>query len=394
MTFSEAPKHTARNGGRCTARAGHGVIALLSSRYRPAHWNGDETLRKKSTKKPTLIDVGRDAGVSTATASLVVRKSGLVSDKTRAKVLTSIRKLGYVHDRVAASLRSRVSSTVGVIITDIGNPFLSEVLVGLHNSLNSMGYDVLLGTTFDSIAKQDALLETMIGNKICGLVLCPVGTTSRDNLLALEKSNVPTVLVGRDVSYPNRYDLVVADSFSGAKLAVQHLADAGHRRIAFLGGTEQATYRRRLAGYLAALAAIGIAQDMAIVLQGPSTFEFGDSAIRAVLGQTQPPTAAFCYNDVVAIGAIQGLHHIGLRAGCDVGLVGFDNIKQATITNPALTSISVDVTRWGDIIARLLAKRVREPDAPQEKVVVEPALVVRDSSTRYRTCEPRALSAV
>jgi LacI family transcriptional regulator len=339
-------------------------------------------LAKRSARKPTLLDVAKDSGVSTATASLVVRKSELVSEKTRAKVLQSIARLGYVHDRVAASLRSRVSSTVGVVITDIGNPFLSEVLVGLHDALNTTGHDVLLGTTFDRIDKQSALLDTMIGHKICGLVLCPVGGTSAQDLAMLEKASVPTVLIGRDVSYAHRYDMVIADSFGGARLAVQHLVDNGHRRIAFLGGTGLvATYRRRLSGYLDTLAANGLEADMSLVLQGPSNFEFGDKAIRAVLAQEGPPTAAFCYNDVVAIGALQGLQRIGLRAGRDVGLVGFDDIKQGTITNPALTTISVGTALWGGIIARILAQRIRDPNGAPEKVVAEPKLVVRDSST-------------
>jgi LacI family transcriptional regulator len=339
-------------------------------------------LSRKNTRKPTLFDVAKDAGVSTATASLVVRNSELVSEKTRAKVLSSIAKLGYVHDRVAASLRAQVSSTVGVIITDIGNPFLSEVLVGLHDSLNSTGHDVLLGTTFDRVDKQSALLRTMIGHKICGLILCPVGGTLPHDLAVLEKASVPTVLIGRDVCYANRYDMVIADSFAGARLAVQHLLDGGHRRIAFLGGTEQVlTYRHRLSGYLETLAANGVEPDMSLVLPGPSNFEFGDTAIRAVMAADRTMTAAFCYNDVVAIGALRGLQRMGLRAGRDVGLVGFDDIKQGTITNPALTTISVGTDLWGGIIARILAKRIRDPDGAPEKVVTQPKLVVRASST-------------
>jgi LacI family transcriptional regulator len=345
-------------------------------------------LPKKNPRKPTLLDVARDAGVSTATASLVVRKSRLVSEKTRAKVLRSMTKLGYVHDRIAASLRSRVSSTVGVIITDIGNPFLSEVLVGLHDALDATGHDVLLGTTFDRIDKQSALFSTMVGHRICGLVLCPVGGSTPQDLAVLDNARVPTVLVGRDLSYPNQYDIILADSFAGARLAVQHLVDNGHRRIAFLGGTEQvSTYQHRLSGYLQALTANGIEPDMSLVIKGPYNFEFGDAAIGAVLAHERPPTAAFCYNDVVAIGALQGMQRVGLRAGRDLALVGFDNIKHGTITNPALTSVSVDTAQWGGVIARMLARRLGQPDAPQERVVVEPTLVIRESSLNQSTAK-------
>lgn len=337
-------------------------------------------MAKRIPGKKTLVDVARDAGVSTATASLVVRRSRLVSDKTREKVLGSIEKLGYVHDRIAASLRSRVSSTVGVIITDIGNPFLSEMLVGLHNALNEMGYNVLLGTTFDSISKQNELLETMIGHNICGLVLCPVGKTAPEDLLILEQTKTPTVLIGRGLLYPNNYDAVIADSHTGAQLAVQHFIDNGHRRIAFLGGTEATSiYKQRLAGYLAALTSNEIEQDTSLIIQGNPTFDFGDSAIHTILDSSDPPTAVFCFNDLVAIGAIQGLRKRGIYAGRDIGLIGFDNIKQATITNPALTSISVNVDQWGSISARLLKKRILEYHGLPENIMIPPKLVVRES---------------
>lgn len=345
-------------------------------------------MRKSSPKKPTLIDVARDAGVSTATASLVVRRSRLVSEKTRDKVLESMKRLGYVHDRIAASLRSRVSSTVGVIITDIANPFLAEVLVGLHHALNERGYNVLLGTTFDSLEKQGELIETMAGHKICGLVLCPVGTTTLDDLSLLDATATPTVLVGRDLSCPNPYDHVIADSYTGAQLAVDHLVANGHRRIAFLGGSDDVSiYRTRLAGYRAALASHGIEPDSSIILQDSPTFDFGDLAIRKVLEMEDPPSAAFCFNDVVAIGAIQGLQKKNLLAGRDIGLIGFDDIKQATITNPPLSTISIDIDRWGGIIARLLAKRVEDRDAPPERVLLAPRLIVRQSSQSVSATE-------
>jgi LacI family transcriptional regulator len=338
---------------------------------------------RSGKKKPTLIDVAHDAGVSTATASLVVRHSPLVSDKTRSKVLQSIKRLGYVHDRIAASLRSRVSSTIGVIITDIANPFLAEVLVDLHQALSSRGYSVLLGTTFDSINKQSELIETMVGHKICGLVLFPVGPTTLSNLAVLESTGTPTVLFGRDLSPPdqNHYDSVIADTYVGAQLVVDHLVVNGHKRIAFLGGKDNISiYSVRFSGYRETLRAHGLEVDMSMVLQGPTTFDFGNSAIKKMLELPDPPTAAFCYNDVVAIGAIQGLQNKKLLAGRDIALVGFDDIKHATITNPALTTVSIDINRWGNIISRMLAKRILDRSAPSEKIIITPRLVVRDSS--------------
>jgi LacI family transcriptional regulator len=339
-------------------------------------------LRAKTQKKITLIDIAKDAGVSTATASLVVRRSPLVSEKTRDKVLESVKRLGYVHNTMAANLRSQESSTVGVIISDIANPFMSEILVGLHLALNEIGYDVLLGTTFDSLEKQEKLIESMLGHRICGLILSPVGKTSPSNIAVLEHSNVPVVLIGRDLACPNNFDYVVADSCEGARLATQHLIDIGHQRIAFLGGTEDvAVYARRFAGYRAALESNRIAFDPALVIQRLATFEDGEHIVSRVLEQSSPPTAAFCYNDIFAIGAILGLKKKGLLAGRDFGLVGFDDIKQSSITNPTLTTISIDLEKWGRVAAQLLDKRVKGKDSSPPKQVFFPAtLVVRESS--------------
>jgi LacI family transcriptional regulator len=343
---------------------------------------------KINPKKPTLIDVAHDAGVSTATASLVVRRSQQVSDETRQKVLKSMKRLGYVHDRIAASLRSRVSSTVGVVITDIGNPFLAEAFIGLHHSLNEKSYNVLLGTTFDSVDKQNDLIETMLGHKIRGLVLCPAWHTAPDDLALLEKTGVATVLIGRDLPYENNYDHVIAHSYAGAWLAVDHLVANGHDRIAFLGGTEGVSiYRRRLAGYQTALRTHGIEPDASLVLQAPLSFDAGDLAVRKALELPDPPTAAFCFNDVVAIGAMQGLQRKKLLAGRDFGIVGFDDIRQAALSNPTLTSISIDTAQWGSVVARLLAKRIEDRNAAPEKVVMVPQLIVRDSSRKIQALD-------
>jgi LacI family transcriptional regulator len=298
-------------------------------------------------------------------------------------VLESIGRLGYVRDRIAASLRSRVSSTVGVIVTDIADPFVAETLAGLHRALNNKGYTVLLGTSFDSLEKQGELIETMAGYKIQGLALCPAAATAPSDLALIERAGLPAALFGRDLPYSSQsgFDHVIADTHAGAHLAIGHLAAAGHRRIAFLGGHgDTSTYQARVSGYQAALHAHGIEIDPSLALPGPPDFDFGAAIVGKMLEWPDPPTAAFCYDDAVAIGVIQGLRERNLAAGRDLAVVGFDDIRQATIANPALTTISVDTGCWGGIVSRLLAGRILNRDAPPEKVVIAPRLVVRDSS--------------
>ena len=155
---------------------------------------------KQSKKgRVTLQQVAKHAGVSTSTASLIVRNNPRISEATRKKVLKSMHELGYVYDRIAANLRSQSSDTVGIIITDISNTFFSEFLIGVHDALDEVGYTVLLGTTFDSVAKQDHLLSTMMEHRVGGLILCPVSESSQDTIERLNEIDTPMVLAVREL---------------------------------------------------------------------------------------------------------------------------------------------------------------------------------------------------
>ena len=144
-----------------------------------------------------MQQVAEHAGVSTSTASLIVRNNPRISEATREKVLQSMRELGYVYDRVAANLRSQTSTTVGLIITDISNTFFSEFLIGVQNTLEEVGLTVLLGTTFDSVAKQEQLISTMLEHRVGGLILCPVSGAAEETLSRLEQLDIPVVLAVR-----------------------------------------------------------------------------------------------------------------------------------------------------------------------------------------------------
>lgn len=154
-------------------------------------------MKQQKKRRVTLQQVAEHAGVSTSTASLIVRNNPRISEATREKVLQSMRELGYVYDRVAANLRSQTSTTVGLIITDISNTFFSEFLIGVQNTLEEVGLTVLLGTTFDSVAKQEQLISTMLEHRVGGLILCPVSGTAEETLSRLEQLDIPVVLAVR-----------------------------------------------------------------------------------------------------------------------------------------------------------------------------------------------------
>jgi LacI family transcriptional regulator len=337
-------------------------------------------MKREKRSRVTLQQVANHAGVSRATASLIVRNSPKISEKTRQKVLASMRELGYVYDRVAANLRSQRSSTVGIIITDISNTFFSELLIGVHQSLEEEGYTVLLGTTFDSESKQDRLLSTMLENRVEGIILCPVSGTSKETIDRIEHLDVPFVLAVRELPDIN-CDYVGIDYQKGAQMAVNHLIKNGHHRIAFLGGRlESSTWHQRMEGYNRAFKLAGIEVDDSLIIDSAPTREGGMEALQKVLQLDNPPTAVFCFSDLVAFGVMLGIRKAGLTPGKDIAVVGFDDIPESGVANPPLTTISSFARQIGSNAADLLHKRILDFDRQNQKVILSPELIVREST--------------
>jgi LacI family transcriptional regulator len=343
-------------------------------------------MEKKTNKRITLADVAADAGVSRSTASLVVRGDPAISKKTAKKVLHSIQQLGYVYDRVAANLRSKQSSAIGVIIPDIANPFFVGLLIGVHDQLDELGYTVTLGISFNSNVKQDRHIETMLENRVSGIILVPVPNTSSKTLERIERLSLPTVFLSREIK---GFDFVGTDSAIGFQSAVQHLIDNGHKRIAFLCGSKNTSaYQDRLSGYRAALETNKISFDQTLLFPGPPTRSEGSSAILETLKLNIPPTAVICYNDITAIGAIIGLRSVGRKPGLDMAIVGHDNIPDAEFIYPSLTTVAVDVNQWGSEAAKMIHKRILGLlSGPPIRVIMPTKLIIRNSSTLHQ--QPR-----
>lgn len=336
---------------------------------------------KQSKKgRVTLQQVAKHAGVSTSTASLIVRNNPRISEATRKKVLKSMHELGYVYDRIAANLRSQSSDTVGIIITDISNTFFSEFLIGVHDALDEVGYTVLLGTTFDSVAKQDHLLSTMMEHRVGGLILCPVSESSQNTIERLNEIDTPMVLAVRELPGVNS-DYVGIDYPEGARIAVDHLLGKGHKRIALLGGIkESSTWIERMEGYREALSRAGLKVDESLVIDSAPTREGGLEAVLKVLENPNPPTAIFCFSDLIAFGVMQGLMMKGITPGKDIDIVGFDNVPVAEIYHPPLTTISSFPRRIGKEAANLLYQQMEKIEREQQRIILNPELIIRESS--------------
>lgn len=327
----------------------------------------------ESLKRVTLLDIAADAGVSRATVSLVIRNSPSVADSTRKRVERSIKRLGYVYHRGAANLRTQQSHAVGLIVSDITNPFFSEVIVAIEERLASAGLVTLLGNTSEDGAKETRLLKTMTEFPADGILLCSAVACTDSR----EISHTPTVAFARRV---HGLDYAGVDNAQGSILAVEHLVKLGNRRIAFIGGNPKTTAgQERMEGYEGALNRLAIPFDHELIIPCTPTRRGGSRGLQQLLTLASPPTAAVCYNDVVALGAMEALQNAGIRPGKDFGVVGFNNVPDAAQSLPGLTTIDTSARELGRTAAELLLKRIEQPSSPIRTVILQPRLVVRQS---------------
>lgn len=343
---------------------------------RPVH---NKNMEKKGTRL-TLRDLARHADVSPATVSLVLRKSPLVADATRERVLESMRTLGYVYNRGAASLRTQRTHTVGIAINELHNPYFAELTAAIERAFTRIGHSVFLSNSAEDPTHQDRFIDTMREYNADGLIICPAEGTTPESLQRIADLGVPCVQISRFIKGVP-LDFAGNDHRKGTYLAAEHLISLGHRRIAMIGGTDRvSTGLERYQGYLDALKTHDLGADPALIVRCPARREHGAEAIEALLKTENPPTAAVCYNDVVAFGVMLGLRRKGLEAGKDFAVAGCDDIKEAALWTPALTSVSIDTAAMGEAAAELLVRRIGDIRAPCRQIVLEPKLVVRESS--------------
>lgn len=325
-----------------------------------------------------LKDVAAHAGVSRATVSLVLRKSPLVKAETRAKVEEAMAGLGYVYNRSAANLRSGASRTVGLVLCEITTPNFAQLTAGIDEVLGTEGYMAFIGNAAEDAARQREVLVRMQEHGVDGLVVVASENTRADALEEGACARMPCVLAQRRVEgFPADY--VGPDYGAGMELITEHLIGLGHRNIAFIGGVRRiAPLAERMAGFHRALRRHKL-KSGAVVPCAVIDRSSGYTAARELLAKGDIPSAIVCYNDVVAFGVMLALDERGLVPGRDVAVVGCDDVDEAGLHRPALTTFTTDPRVVGREAARLLLRRIAHPDRPREEIIVPPRLVIRQS---------------
>ncbi len=327
----------------------------------------------------TIVDVARSAGVSKSTVSLVLCNSSLVAEATRERVARAMKALGYVYHRGAASLRAASSDLVGMVISDLTNPFFAELAVGIEDALYKLNFTPILANTNENPERQAQVLRSLREHNVAGIIICPARGTDAWTFAQQWPKSIPAVITTRRMTgSPLPY--VGPDNRKGAREAVEHLLRLGHRRVGFIGGDgSMTTQRDRAAGWRDALNAAGHAADEALIFESPPTRDGGRQAIERALALPHPPSAVVCYNDIVAMGATHALSERGLLAGRDMAIVGFDDIAEAAHNAPPLTTVSADTREMGLRCAESLLGLIRGDDPTGLSFAGATRLVVRES---------------
>lgn len=330
-----------------------------------------------------MEDVARQAGVSRALVSLVMRDSPKVSPGKRAAVLESAAALGYSPNRLASRLASHRTRTLGVLIIDMHNPVFANTYDGVAEGIAGSGNQVLVAVgAADSRTELEAV-RSFVDLRVDGVILAGYTGTAQE----LEKvlRGTPAVVITREVA-AGGVDSVLTDDFRSAVLAVEHLYAAGHRRIAHVDISPRLPYTARRDGYLHAMAGFGLDP---LLVHSDMTERGGRAVMEKFLASGAPrPTAVFAHNDVTAIGIMEALAGQGLRVPQDMAVVGCDNISIAASPLIGLTSIDQHAAELGRLAAKVMLERLEQPagaDRPSVVEKLEPVLKVRSSTTPPRT---------
>jgi DNA-binding LacI/PurR family transcriptional regulator len=327
---------------------------------------------------PTIKDVAKKAGVSVSTVSRVLNGYPHITDDVSRRVLDAVEELDYRPNRVAQRLRATHSQLVGVIFSDITNPFYIHVLRGIEHIFSQRRMSVLISNADADPQLEEYFIRLMQTEGIAGLIIAPT-TEDSPALVSAIYQGLPVVVIDRRMSR-GEVDTVLVDNFKGALLAIQHLIRLGHQRIGVISGPlHLTTGRDRYAGYLQAMSDAGLPVEATLTRFGDYRQESGYKLAHDLISLPDPPTALFVANNQMTIGALNAIHEAGRVIPDEIAVVGFDDLSWAISLNPPLTTVAQPTFEIGVNAAHLLLERIADPKRPPRTVILETELKIRAS---------------
>lgn len=329
-------------------------------------------------RSPTIVDVARAAGVSHSTVSRVLNGRPNISAETRRRVENALARLGYVADTRARSLAGGRLGCVGLVVFDLESSYLNQIVRSVDKALAEEGLDLLLCTTHRRELREHAYVQRLANGAVDGLIVV-IPTEAERYAATLAERGMPCVLVdhGESVHASN----VISDNPGGVRMIVDHLHAAGHRRIGTIVGRPGRTATvERISAYRQAVADYGLDTDPALVVAGDYVEAGAHEAARILLDVSDPPTAIVAPSDTAAMGVLRAARERGLDVPTDLSITGFDDVPEAALMAPGLTTMRQDFDEMGSRAVQLLLERLEDPDRIPVQVRLPVELVVRGST--------------
>ncbi|MEJ6483815.1 LacI family DNA-binding transcriptional regulator [Nostoc punctiforme UO1] len=336
-------------------------------------------------RRISIEDIARRAGVSHSTVSRALRDNALISSKVREEIKQLAQEMNYVPNAIAQSLQNKRTNTIGVVVTSIADPFFAEVVDGIEQIARPAGLSVLLSASHRDLEQEIAAIDTFHRRRVDGILVAD-SRISKQHTKQLTQIAVPTVLINSQTEDQCEiFHSVAIDDRLGARLATEHLISLGHTSIGYLGVSDRSrSNHQRLEGYKMALAEAGLPQNPDWVAISDeydtriSDVATGQNMLSKLL--TAEVTGIFCYNDMVAVGALLACQELGILVPRNLSLVGFDGIALGSYVTPALTTVSQPMLEIGGYAMQMLIDLLA--DKAVENRVLSPFLVERGSSAR------------
>ncbi|MBS3970679.1 MAG: LacI family DNA-binding transcriptional regulator [Clostridia bacterium] len=328
----------------------------------------------------TTKDVAKKAGVSQATVSRVLNGHHYVNVETKEKVLKIIKELGYQPNHIARSMALQKTNALGLIVSDIVNPFYSEIAKNIIDEAKRLGYEIILCNTDHDPEVQNFYIEFLKQRRVDGIIFASVKLKDKE-VERLVTANFPCIFINSRLKL-KKASFVVTDNKKGAKLAINHFIDLGHKRIGFISGPSTiSTAQERLEGYKEALLAKGLAIDDNYIKDQSFNPKYAYQATRELLNMPVPPTAIFVANDVMAFKVMEALLDLDLDIPGDVAIIGYDDVVMSGHKRIGLTTVAQDKSRIGRLAVEGLIQMI---DKGPENVkpmhtMLEPKLIIRDT---------------
>jgi LacI family transcriptional regulator len=336
--------------------------------------------------KSTISDVAREAGVSTMTVSRVLNGRGEISQETRERVQSIIDRLNYRPSSLARSFKTQSTQTIGLIIPDITNPFFPDVVRAVEDFAFEEDFGVILCNTVRNAERERKALRLLEDLRVSGTILCSSGL-SDEVLIPLLKQHPAVVVFDRAIDKSIAGSVFVDDVY-GAVAATNHLLATGRRRLAFLAGPPYyPSSGRRRYGVEVALEMHGVKPDPQLEIVCEPDEASGFETAKSLLERYPDTDGIICYNDLIALGALEACKSLGVRVPQQVALIGFDDIRLASIATPSLSTVRVDRFKLGRAMVEMLLERMRQSGETPEKMI-RPELVIRETAPLEESTEP------